>query len=454
MCSSPGAIRFPDRHAVVIGGGIAGLLAARVLSDHFLSVSLIERDRYPDEFVFRSGVAQGRHPHVMLTRGLQLLERLLPGMTSKLVERGAVELDYLKDVWFHRGGEWMPRLSSSLRSYSCSRPLLDGLVREAVCACGRVRIFAGHEAVGLLTGGDGRRVKGVKVRERGDVLGENRLEIPADLVVDASGRDSHAPRWLEALGYVAPSETIVNAFVGYSSRVYTALPRPEGLWKGLIIHLVPPDGRRGGVVWPIEEDSWIVCANGAEKNYPPVEEGAFLEFIKSIPVPEFYGFVKDALPLSSIHGFRGTENRWRHFERLTRLPEGFVVLGDAACAFNPVYAQGMTMALLGTLALDTLLARQRRANLMGFSRRFQRELAWANILPWQLAVSADRSRPTTEGPLPNLFERALQAYLERIGRLFPQSPFAFQTFQDVVHMVKSPLALLHPTLVRDALMGD
>src|SRR5437870_340741 len=90
-------------HAIVIGGGIAGLLAARVLINHFEMVTLIERDQYPNEPVFRPGVPQGRHVHSMLLRGQRELEVLFPDLGRKLVGNGAIERDYGHESHYYYG---------------------------------------------------------------------------------------------------------------------------------------------------------------------------------------------------------------------------------------------------------------------------------------------------------------------------------------------------------------
>ncbi len=210
-------------HAIVIGGSMAGLLSAHVLSKYFKHVALIERDRYPQEPVFRSGVPQGRHVHVMLVRGQQLLETFFPGIKDKLVARGAVEGDFSADYAYRFPSGWSPRLPSRLQGYACTRPLLEWQVYQEILANERVHIIEGHEAVNVLANKDGQVVTGVQMRERtrAAVVERELVNLEADLVVDASGRDSQVSRWLKTLGYALPPETVINPFFGYASRFYT-----------------------------------------------------------------------------------------------------------------------------------------------------------------------------------------------------------------------------------------
>jgi flavin-dependent dehydrogenase len=93
------------KHAVVIGGSMAGLLAARVLADYYKQVTLFERDTFPPDGQHRRGVPQGRHTHGLLVSGGQVLERFFPGISQELIDGGAVRADIVRDSrWFLEGG--------------------------------------------------------------------------------------------------------------------------------------------------------------------------------------------------------------------------------------------------------------------------------------------------------------------------------------------------------------
>jgi 2-polyprenyl-6-methoxyphenol hydroxylase-like FAD-dependent oxidoreductase len=431
--------------AVVIGGSMAGLLAARVLADHFERVTIVDRDRFPTEPGPRKGLPQARHVHVLLWRGQLCLEKLFPGLQDELGQAGAPQVDWIGDArWFSFGG-WAPRFPSGYISHPCSRDLLEWSIRRRLAACRQVEWLEGCDAVDLLADGDMSHVTGVRLRRRNQPE-PNGEDVQADLVVDASGRESHAPRWLGALGYAAPQETIVNPFLGYATRVYQ---RPPGSadWKSLLVRGTPPANKRGGVINAIEGDRWMVTLAGAGRDYPPIDDAGFLEFARSLPVPTLYDAIKGAQPLTPISGYRKTENRWRHFERLTRWPENLVVLGDAVCAFNPVYGQGMTVAALSALALDDCLrTAQPSPSLDGLAKQVQKELSRVIAGPWLLATGDDYRYPETEGGRRSVATRMMHRYMDHVMAVANEDSHVFATFFEVIQLLKPATVFFQPAI--------
>jgi 2-polyprenyl-6-methoxyphenol hydroxylase-like FAD-dependent oxidoreductase len=441
------------KQAVVLGGGMAGLLAARVLTEHFEQVSLIERDYYPEDPVFRPGVPQGRHVHILLLRGQQILEELFPGIRRDLVARGAIECDFLNDYPFRLPSGWLTRSPSQLLGYVSTRFLLEWQVRQALIKNPQIQILEGHEVVNVVAGNDAQSITGVslRTRPRSGLAEQNLTQVAADLVVDATGRDSKAPQWLKSLGYAPPLETVINPFFGYATRLYVPPPDPRRDWKGMVIQYDPPRNLRGGVIWPTEEGHWMVVLGGTGKDYPPTDEDAFLEFARSLPDSALFETIREAQPLSPIYGYRQTENRWRHFERLQRQPERFLVLGDAACVLNPVYGQGMTVAALGTIALRDSLRQCGRNGLSGLARRFQRKLARVNASAWTLATATDIRVPTVEGASIKWGAKWQYYYLDRLVQLLPHDPPMSYQFLRVIHMVEQSTVLFSPSVAMKVL---
>jgi 2-polyprenyl-6-methoxyphenol hydroxylase-like FAD-dependent oxidoreductase len=443
-------------HAVVIGGSIAGLLAAKVLLNHFDRVTLIERDHLPDQPSFRPGVPQSQHVHVLLTQGQRLLEQLFPGLLGELNLAGAPTVNWTTDWCLLGLWGWFPRCQAGLIGVACSRVLLEWLIYRRLTAYKNLTIFQACQVKGLLSSPDQSRIIGVKVSQRHAQPQSGQLpddSLVADLVVDASGRNSALPAWLTALGYAAPKETIINAFLGYASRWYQ---RPEGLqvdWQGITIAAQPTQHSRGGTLFPIEGDRWIVTLGGMGQEQPSTDEQGFLEFAGSLRNRLIYDAIKEAQPLSPVYSYRRTENRWRHYEHLSRLPDGIVAVGDSVCAFNPVYGQGMTVAALGALALDQCLKTVDAHKLRspGLTPQFQKQLAQIVANPWAMATAEDCRWATTEGPRPNCFASLLQAYSDQVVMLSTQEPAIFRTFAKVVHMVEPPTALFQPQIFVQAL---
>jgi flavin-dependent dehydrogenase len=426
-----------DTHAVVVGGSMAGLLAARVLADHFAKVTILERDRLPETPDARKGTPQARHIHVLLTAGRRAIDRLLPGVLPALIAAGAEDYDGIDDIeWFSPAG-LASRFPSDIRMLGATRDLIEWGVRRAVLADSRIVPRPEVDVTGLrvLAG----KVVGVTLEDR---CARHTETVDADLVLDAAGRGSRAPQWLEANGYQRPRETVVNGFLGYASRVVRP-PANWTEWKAFYIQCAPPAHRRGGVIGVIEGGRWLVGLIGGGKDYPPTDEDGFLEFARSLPDPRFATAYEAAEPLSYIVGTKATENRIRHYEELKRQPEGFLLIGDAVCAFNPVYGQGMSAAAIGAETLDACL----RAGPNGLAARFQRALARANMRPWLLATSEDYRYAEVEGPPPGWTTRLAHGYLSRVISLATHSPGIRRKFVEVIHLIRSPASLFTPDIL-------
>ena len=445
-----------EDRAIVIGGGIAGLLTARVLADRFERVTIIERDRYPEEPKSRSGVPQCHHVHSLLTKGHRILEQLFPGLTASLMEKGGFKFDWTADfAWLLSVNDlWSPRFPSEINTCVCSRNLLEFTIRKHLGNFSGVEFFEDATVTELLTNSDRTAVEGVAVR----VGRDRQMELSAQLVVDASGRNSEAPKWLEALGYETPQETKVNSFLGYSSRIYQ-LPELEARdWKLLYVMPSAPNKPRGGIIYALEDNSWMVTLVGIGKDYPPTEETGFLDFARSLRNEAIYETIANARPISPIYPYRNTQNRLRHYEKLERMPEKFLVLGDAVCSLNPVYGQGMTLAASNALTLASCLERQEQSrgkgNFEGLSRRFQKEIAKVDRVFWSLSTSDDLRWPTTVGAQPDPITKLMQKYLDRVMKATVEHKSVYKALIEVMHMLKPPTSLFAPHILLKVLQHE
>jgi len=433
-------------HAIVIGGSIAGLLAARVLADHFERVTIIERDHLPDGPQPRKGVPQASHVHVLLVKGLQIIESLLPGFGQALTADGAVPVNWGSDARTFSFAGWLPAFTGGSASLLCSRNLLEHHIRRRVLALPQVSVVQGVDAAGLRADDSGR-MTGLAVRSRDDMRHTRVIE--ADLIVDASGRSSKLPDWLGALGYEEPRETAVNSFLGYSSRLYRPPANFKADWKALLVRDRDAQHARGAGIYAIEDGQWLVNLGASGKAYPPTDNEGFLDFVRALPVPDLYDALAQAQPTSAINGYRRTENRWRHYERLKRMPDNVVALGDAACAFNPVYGQGMSIAALGALELGQAL--ERDGLRPGFALRFQRRLAKLIKTPWTMATSEDFRTPITEGGRPSWVTRLTHRYFDRVMAAAVHDPVIHRAFMEVLQLLKPPTTLFSPRIAWKAL---
>jgi 2-polyprenyl-6-methoxyphenol hydroxylase-like FAD-dependent oxidoreductase len=430
---------FPGarHHAIVIGGSLTGLLAARVLADHFDSVTLVERDAVTTEPNPRKGVPQGHHVHGLLAKGQQILSQLFPDLVSALLAGGAVPGDMGRDFRWHHFGVWKVRFDSGIDGMLFTRPYLEYQIAERVRARPNVRIL--EAAVdGLAFDSDRKRVTGVRIRPQ--VIGSSVLT--ADLTIDASGRGSHTPHWLEALGYGKPAESSVKVNVMYASRLYR--PGPERTdWKGLLISPRAPD-KRFAAVFAVEGNRWLVTLGGCHGVCPPTDEAGYLEFARTLPVPDVYRAIATAEPLTPIATHNYPTNIRRHYDRVKPFPERFLVMGDAFCSFNPIYAQGMTVSAREAMALDQVL--QERTDLDGLPVRFHGKVVDIIDSAWGPTTAEDFRHKEAVGERP-LGMAFLHWYTGRLHERCAHDTSLALAFYRVMHMIDPPAALFRPSVI-------
>lgn len=426
--------------ALIVGGGIAGLMTARGLSAHYQRVVVLDADQYPTGGVDRKGVPQGPHQHVLVAQGRKLLEDQCPGLDAELAAAGCELVDWGSQCLVVSSAGQVPAFDSELVTRPCTRAFLESRIRARVAALPNVEFKEDTFVEGLLV--EAGKTAGVVLRGGAVLRGE--------LVVDATGRHSRAPEWLEAAGFRRPEESVVNAFLGYASRFYKRPANAPKEWKAVLISTKPPSNPRAAGLWPVENDRWALTLAGTARCYPPTDEAGFLDFAKQLISPVIADAIADAEPLSMIRGFRNTENRWRHFERLDRVPERFVVIGDGVCAFNPIYAQGMTLALMQALTLTRWVERARAQGRVpgdgDFGLSFHRELTKVIRPGWLVATGEDCRWSSTEGPRGGLMQRASHWYLDRLMELTSQRPDLVNAFFSVTHLLRPPSSLFHPSL--------
>jgi 2-polyprenyl-6-methoxyphenol hydroxylase-like FAD-dependent oxidoreductase len=455
-------------HAVVIGASMAGLLTARALSDHVDRVTIVDRDRLPDEPAPRKGVPQSRHLHFLLGQGLHIIEDFFPGIIKEMEADGALPVSLPGDCLWLNGAGWSRRFRPGLGILSASRGLFEFSVRQRVLALPGVAIRDRHGVEGLTLDAAGTAVTGARVAAMAEPSPDGAAEeserprgaaeeLAADLVVDASGRTSRTPRWLQELGFPAPAETTITAHLGYASRVYDMPDGFDGDWKMLYLQAKPPDNTRMGLLFPIEGQRWIVTLCGAGRDYPPTDEDGFLEFARTLRHPVLYDAIKDAKPVTPIAGYQRTANVRRHYERLRRFPERLLVTGDAVTAFNPIYAQGMTAAAIGARTAAQVLDDHRRQHpgggFGGLSLAFQAALAKATASVWLEATSEDLRYPTTDGGRQKASTKATYAYLARAIRVGNGNPTVNTALLRVINLFEEPTSLFKPSVLLPVLTG-
>jgi len=425
------------KHAVVLGGSIAGLLAAHVLSRHFERVTLVERDTFPALGEPRKGVPQSHQLHGLLAGGRRALEGLFPDFATGIKALGAHDVDVGTCGEFLMAGEPMVVGETGLRCFVMSRPLLEGYVRERVLAAENIHVRQGCVANKLV--GNRRAVQGVMLS---DARTQHSEMLSADLVVDATGRGSHLPEWLTELGAQAPEEERVTVNLHYTS--FYIRRDPAHLNGDLIwIDNPHPSSRRAGAALAVEGDRFVVALTGYLNEPMPKDYAGAIEYAKTLRGPALFELLRTSEPVSELRAMRYAASQRRRYERLRGAPRGLLVVGDALCSFNAVYGQGMTVAACEALALDECL-RARTDNLF---ERYQRAAAKLVDVPWSIVVGGDYAFDGVEGKR-TLSIRAMNAFMNKLTRATTTDAEVTRAFLSVMHLCAPPTALFAPGILR------
>ncbi len=429
------------RHAVVVGASIAGVLAAHSLTERFERVTLVDRDTMPPGPQGRPGVPQGRHSHGLLAQGRAAIEEMVPGTTEDLVAQGALLRDAQAEGRWHMAGGPLAAGPSALPMLLVSRPRLEWYLRQRLIARPGVEVLEQTAVLDLAFSADERRVVGVVVRDRDG--GEGRL-VAADLVVDASGRNSRTPEWLGRRGYPAPDEEVRRVDKNSVTRVFRADParrRPAA-----IAVAARPELPRGGVMLAQECDRLTVTLAGSHGDRVPLTLPEFLAWARSLASTELADAIDGLAALDDGAVYRFPANRRRGYEHLRAFPERLVVTGDAFCCFDPVFGQGMTVAALEALELG----RSVDEGMAGLARRFHARAATHIDTPWLIAAGGT---PPDSGRT-SLGERLVGRYLAALQRAAVSDPVLAQAFLRVSHLVDRPQELMRPGRAVRVLTGS
>jgi 2-polyprenyl-6-methoxyphenol hydroxylase-like FAD-dependent oxidoreductase len=387
---------LPSTSAVVVGGSLAGMSAARVLSDFVDTVTIVERDAYPAAHDFRPGVPQARHVHNLQVRGLQEFEGFFPGFERRMRQCGAVPVESGWDVATLSPTGWSRRSHTGLWQVYASRPLIESTVLELCQGLRKVTFLQRAEVTALRAAGEtDRYCTGVEILSRDD---GKALTLKADLVVDARGAHSSAVEWLRQLGLESPEDEIVDGYNGYSSRWYRQEQDwpPEWWWKVVFLRMATREQPYVVAFFPIENQRWLLSYIGVNKEYPPSREDQFTSALAKLASPVIHEMVRRMEPLSPVYPSRATRNRWRHYERWRKPLGRFIAIADAACSYNPRFGQGMSAAAVSVRVLKDCLVRYGISNprlpvkFFSAQARFQRT-------PWLFAAADDLRFPATLG---------------------------------------------------------
>ncbi|GLF98773.1 FAD-dependent oxidoreductase [Streptomyces yaizuensis] len=438
-------------HAVVLGGSIGGLLAARVLSESYHRVTVIDRDDLTGSGMSpRPAVSWSIHIHALLERGRRILEELFPGFVDDLLALGVPVGDYGTTCHYYFNGRMLAETETGMACVGANRPVLEHGIRTRVAALPGVVLRERTDIVGLVASADRGRITGVRVQPRAGVDGAPGGEeiVEADLIVDATGRASRTPRWLEEFGYERAPEEKVHMDLTYTTMDFVG-PLPHDP-LGDDIALVPtatPDRPRGAIFARLS-DRYALTLTGIRGDRPPTDPEGFLAYTRTLPIPDIYEAVRDAEQRGPAGSFRFPASVRHRYERLRRFPAGYLVVGDAACTFNPVYAQGMTVAAMGAIVLREHLRRGAEPR----AEAFFRDLAKVTDAPWNMSAAADLGYPGVRGRR-TLATRMGNLYVRKVQAAAANDAVVARSFIRAISLVDPPQALMKPSLMRRVFFG-
>lgn len=438
------AERIGDR-AVVLGGSVAGLFAARVLSEFYHHVVVVDRDRLVGVVGPRRAVPQGHHIHGLLARGQQIIEELFPGFTKELASSGVPTRDFGTSLGWHFNGRMIRKAETGLVCISAGRWQLEERMRDRVAALSTVEFLEETDVVGLRTSDDRARIVGADVQGRGD---KQARPLTADLVVDATGRGSRTPRWLKELGYAEVEEERVRVDLTYTTCDFRAPLAVDPIGDDIALISVATPGSPRGATFARLPDRYALSLNGLLGDKAPTDPAGFLAYAKTLPVRSIYESVSVAEPLGDPVAFHFPTSIRRRYERMARLPENLLALGDAACVFNPIYAQGMTVAAIGAVVLRDHLQRGPRP-----TRQYFQDLAKAIDAPWDMSAGGDLGFAGAQGRR-TLKTRLGNAFLARLQVAATRDSEVSLAFMRVAGLVDAPSALMSLPMISRVLRSS
>lgn len=440
--------RKAGKRALVLGGGIAGLLAARVLSDSFEEVTLLEQEENPDTKSPRRFAPQGNHVHTVLRGGADVMERLFPGFAKDLIENGAHPIGFYKTVKWYEYGVWKMRDDTGNDTSVQSRPLLEWVLRQRTSNIDNIKFKYNRRVLGYIASDDKKAIIGLRVKDRN---GEETEEL-ADLVVDAGGRPGKTMDFLKELDAPLPVEELIGIDLGYSSMQFENIDRKGDDYDMMIVHPHPPHSSKAGFIFRIENNRWIVSLGGNLVSDQPGNHPEFLEYSRILDIPEVYEAIRDATPVTDVVKLKVAAYRRRYFEKIKKPPRGLVVIGDALLVPNPILGMGMMMAAKEVEALEEALRECEKAgDLSGLPGKYYKKASvWISNC-WTILQATDLRYSRFKKQRPPGME-LLGWYVDRCMVKSASSKHINQAMSDVIHFQKKATHLFTPGVLFRALI--
>ena len=429
------------KQAIVIGAGISGLAAARALADHFDQVVVLESDQLPDLATPRPGAPQGKQVHGLLGGAIKALEELFPDFAGDLTRAGAVPINPGSEILQEMPGmDQFPLCKWDWCIYALTRPLIEQTLRRRVEQHTNISLRGGCRALDIMGISDELLVTGVRYD-----TGNGVEFLPADLVVDASKHGGLTMSFLQAAGLPAPEETTIGIDIRYGTALYALPDDAMGQFKAIVTFAKAPHGVHSAYLIPVEDNCYQLLLVGRGDDAPPADGDEFLAYTQKLPTRSVYNAMKGAKRLSEVARFGFPESRWRHFAQLNPFPQNLLSIGDAICCLNPIYGQGITVAVQEANILRRLLSTSAAE-----AQPLAQFLTKAEALikePWAMSAVPDFIYPQTRGERPVDLEQRLNSQLA-LTRIATRDPAVWKLMSEVRHLLRPLAALEEPGLVR------
>lgn len=386
-----------QQHIVVIGGSVAGLGAGLALARDGHRVTILEGDPSPMpeshvqafERWQRRGSPQTHHSHALLGRLRNLIRDHAPDLLERLLACGAEELPFADMAKRLAPEAALEPGDADIVLLACRRVTFEWVLRRHVLDTGLVDFRDGVSVAGLTAEpGAPARVTGVRMGSDGGR--EQRLD--ADFVVDASGRRSKLPAWLEAIGCAPIRQASEPCGIFYTSRFYRLLegaepPPLEGPIVGedlgyMKIGLFPGDARIFSITLAASPDDDALRA--------VLRRPAFEAAARALPRVAGWVDPKVSEPISGVHAMANLNNTRRFLvEDGEPCVTGLAAVGDSLIHTNPITGRGCSLAWVGAFALAQALREHphdARDPVLAYHAAIERE-----VVPWyEMQLQQDR----------------------------------------------------------------
>jgi len=433
-----------NNQAIIIGGGISGKLAARVLSGFYNEVLILERDHEPVGPWPRKGAPQGEHLHALLHAGEYGLEELFPGITEDFYRSGAVKINSTLDLaWFHHG-VWKLRYDGKYSTTLQTRPHLEWHVDQFIKRIPNVVIHYNQVVQDFLYDEEKNQIIGVQLKD-GSLL--------ADLVVDATGVSSLSSSWL-AKQQIEVANEKVEINLSYISKQFQLSEKKNRDWKIKLVYPNPPHEKMGGTISKVEDNRYIVTLMGYHNVINDKEilksDQSFVKLTQKLPKQDIFQELQEATPISNTSIYRVPHIIWRRFDKVKKLPTGLLLIGDTFCRIDPVFGQGMSIAILESLALQKLLKKHNH-ELEKVPTAFHKKAVKIIAPIWNMVITEDFRYPAAKGKIP--FGLSIQQwYARKIFLLSSQNQEVYDSFIKVMNLVRPITSLMKPSILKVVLL--